>query len=48
MSIEAYIGKVGGREEVKLEDQVLIAETDVENLTRRPFDDRRTCRGKSL
>lgn len=37
---EAYIGEVGGREGVKLEDQVLITEDGYENLTRCPFDER--------
>lgn len=38
--VEAYIGAVGGREGVKLEDQVLITETGAENLTTYPFDSR--------
>ena len=38
--VEAYIGAVGGREGVKLEEQVLITEDGVENLTRAPFDER--------
>ena len=37
---EAYIGEVGGREGVKLEDQILITEDGYENLTRCPFDER--------
>jgi Xaa-Pro aminopeptidase len=40
MCVEAYIGEVGGRDGVKLEDQVLITESGVENLTRCPFDER--------
>ena len=40
LCVEAYIGAVGGREGVKLEDQVLITETGYENLTRLAFDDR--------
>ncbi len=36
--VEAYIGAVGGKEGVKLEDQVLITEDGVENLTRYPFE----------
>ena len=40
LCVEAYIGAEGGREGVKLEDQVLITETGVENLTRFPFDPR--------
>jgi Xaa-Pro aminopeptidase len=39
LCVEAYIGEVGGREGVKLEDQVLITETGVENLTHCPFDE---------
>jgi Xaa-Pro aminopeptidase len=39
-SVEVYIGEVGGKNGVKLEDQVLITETGVENLTRCPFDER--------
>ena len=35
LCVEAYVGTVGGREGVKLEDQDLITETGVENLTRR-------------
>ena len=40
LCVEAYIGAVGGREGVKLEDQVLITESGVENLTRCPFDEK--------
>lgn len=40
LCVEAYIGAVGGREGVKLEDQVLITETGFENLTTVPFDQR--------
>ena len=38
LCVEAYIGAVGGKEGVKLEDQVLITDTGVENLTNCPFD----------
>ncbi|TIL80536.1 MAG: aminopeptidase P family protein [Mesorhizobium sp.] len=38
LCIEAYIGAVGGHEGVKLEEQVLLTETGVENLTKCPFD----------
>lgn len=38
LCVEAYVGAVGGREGVKLEDQVLITETGVENLTSYPFE----------
>ncbi|MDH3230996.1 MAG: Xaa-Pro peptidase family protein [Alphaproteobacteria bacterium] len=38
LCVEAYVGAVGGKEGVKLEDQVLITETGCENLTNCPFD----------
>ncbi|MER9756233.1 Xaa-Pro peptidase family protein [Mesorhizobium sp. M0166] len=38
LCVEAYIGALGGHEGVKLEEQVLITENGVENLTRCPFD----------
>lgn len=38
LCVEAYVGAAGGREGVKLEDQVLITEDGFENLTRFPFD----------
>ncbi|MDP5290921.1 Xaa-Pro peptidase family protein [Oceanimonas sp. CHS3-5] len=38
LCVEAYVGAVGGKEGVKLEDQVLITETGVENLTSYPFE----------
>ena len=38
LCVEAYIGAEGGREGVKLEDQVLITEDGYENLTRYPFE----------
>lgn len=40
LCVESYIGAEGGREGVKLEDQVLITESGCENLTSHPFDDR--------
>ncbi len=40
ITVEAYVGAVGGREGVKLEEQVLITETGYENLTSSPFDER--------
>ncbi len=40
LCVEAYIGEVGGREGVKLEDQVLITPDGFENLTAYPFDPR--------
>ena len=36
--VEAYIGAVGGREGVKLEDQVIITEDGYENITKFPFE----------
>jgi Xaa-Pro aminopeptidase len=38
--VEVYAGAVGGKEGVKLEDQVLITEDGYENLTRYPFESR--------
>lgn len=38
LCVEAYIGEVGGPDGIKLEDQVLVTESGVENLTRCPFD----------
>lgn len=40
LCVECYAGKVGGRDGVKLEDQVLITETGFENLSSYPFDAR--------
>ncbi|MGO1117599.1 dimethylsulfonioproprionate lyase DddP [Rhodovibrionaceae bacterium A322] len=40
LCVEAYVGAVGGREGVKLEDQVLITEQGFENLVTYPFDKR--------
>ena len=40
LSVEAYIGEVGAREGVKLEDQVLITDTGYECLTDFPFDEK--------
>lgn len=38
LCVEAYIGEVGGKDGIKLEDQVLITDSGVENLTHCPFD----------
>ena len=38
LCVEAYMGLPGAPDGVKLEDQVLITETGVENLTSYPFD----------
>lgn len=40
LCVEAYIGAVGGRDGVKLENQVLITDAGAENLTKYPFDTR--------
>lgn len=37
--VEVYAGEVGGKNGVKLEDQVLITETGYDNMTRYPFED---------
>jgi len=37
-SVECYAGKVGGRDGVKIENQVLITDTGFENLTLYPYD----------
>lgn len=38
LCVEAYVGKVGGREGVKLENQVLVTETGHDVLTTYPYD----------
>jgi Xaa-Pro dipeptidase len=43
--VESYVGRHGGHEGVKLEEQVLITETGYEMLSRYPFDARLTSRG---
>ncbi|TIP32741.1 MAG: M24 family metallopeptidase, partial [Mesorhizobium sp.] len=40
VSVESYIGEKGGREGVKLEDEILITETGNEKLSASPFDER--------
>lgn len=42
LCVEVYLGEVGGPDGIKLEDQVLITENGVENLTRCPFDPKLT------
>ncbi len=37
--VEAYIGAKGGKEGVKLEDQLVITDEGYENITRYPFED---------
>jgi Xaa-Pro aminopeptidase len=39
VSVESYIGERGGREGVKLEDEILITETGSELLSRFPYED---------
>jgi Xaa-Pro aminopeptidase len=38
-SVESYIGEKGGREGVKLEDEILITETGSELLSRFPYEE---------
>ncbi|WP_084168796.1 M24 family metallopeptidase [Hellea balneolensis] len=40
LCVEAYIGKVGGIDGVKLENQILITEDGYENLTPYPYEER--------
>lgn len=37
--VESYIGEEGGKEGVKLEQQVLITETGIECLSQFPFEE---------
>lgn len=39
LCVEAYIGEVGGRDGIKLENQLLVTETGHELLTHYPFDE---------
>ena len=39
ISLESYIGAVGGSEGVKLEEQLVITDDGPELLSRFPFDD---------
>ena len=43
--VESYIGRHGGREGVKLEEQVLITQTGYEQLSRYPRDVRLSASG---
>ena len=45
LCVESYVGRVGGHEGVKLEDQCLITETGYEQLSTYPLDDRLGCAG---
>ena len=38
--VESYCGAVGGREGVKLEQQVLVTESGFEDITSYPFEDK--------
>ena len=38
LCVESFIGKEGGREGVKLEEQVIITENGVERLSTYPFE----------
>ena len=38
LCVEAYVGRVGGKSGVKLEDQIIITDTGFENLTNYPFE----------
>jgi len=40
LCVESYVGEPGGREGVKLEEQVVVTETGVEKLSEFPFDER--------
>ncbi len=40
LCVEAYVGEVGGPDGIKLEDQLLVTENGVENMTRCPFDEK--------
>jgi len=40
LCVEAYVGEVGGPDGIKLEDQLLVTEDGVENMTRCPFDEK--------
>ncbi|WDY60493.1 Xaa-Pro peptidase family protein [Pseudomonas sp. PSKL.D1] len=39
LCVEAYVGEVGGRDGIKLENQLLVTETGYELLTHYPFED---------
>ncbi|TIT56390.1 MAG: aminopeptidase P family protein, partial [Mesorhizobium sp.] len=40
LCVESYIGRLGGREGVKIEEQILITETGNPQLSRYPLDER--------
>ena len=39
LSVESYIGETGGKEGVKLEDEVLVTDTGIELLSRFPYEE---------
>ena len=39
VTVESYIGEVGGKEGVKLEQQYLVAENGLELLSQHPVED---------
>ncbi|MCY1313805.1 Dimethlysulfonioproprionate lyase DddP [compost metagenome] len=39
LCVEAYVGAVGGKDGIKLENQILVTEDGCENLTSYPFDE---------
>ncbi|AVZ17451.1 aminopeptidase P family protein [Pseudomonas aeruginosa] len=39
LCVEAYVGAVGGRDGIKLENQILVTDDGFENLTSYPFED---------
>ena len=39
VSVESYIGEKGGREGVKLEEEVLVTENGAELISRFPYED---------
>ena len=47
LCVESYIGRLGGREGVKIEEQVLITETGHQQLSSYPLDERLMGRGES-
>jgi len=38
VSVESYVGRVGGQEGIKLEEQLLITENGVEPLSSYPYE----------
>lgn len=39
LCVEAYVGEVGGKDGIKLENQLLVTETGYKLLTRYPFEE---------